>query len=58
MNVRIRRLFDTIKTADVENIRAILEYVSQIGQRPTIYSNICNSKNNNISTISMVSKKQ
>lgn len=44
----IQKMLDTVKTADVEYIRTILDSVSQKGQGPTIYSNICDLKNNNI----------
>ena len=42
----IRNVIDTIKSPNVTSIKNILNTVSQKGQGPTIYSNVCDLKNN------------
>ncbi|MFI0431266.1 linear amide C-N hydrolase [Mariniflexile sp. HMF6888] len=42
----IRNILDTIKSPNIASISNLLNEVSQKGQGPTIYSNICDLKNN------------
>ncbi len=43
---KMRNILDTIKSPDINSISNILNKVSQKGQGPTIYSNVCDLKNN------------